>query len=112
MFPQLLEGAPVGAVLVVGAVCLVLALAKVVKNLPKDTIGKFFEHRTTKYQIIASDSKGRVAAMQKQRLVFFGFVFMCIVVVAVVFLGSTKDEAKAPLDIPGPTVTKAPRAAP
>ncbi|KPI02650.1 hypothetical protein OK006_7615 [Actinobacteria bacterium OK006] len=48
MFFQLLDGAPVGAIIPVGAVCVVLALARVVKNLPRDTISKFFEHRTTK----------------------------------------------------------------
>ncbi|MFD9461689.1 hypothetical protein [Streptomyces sp. NPDC060027] len=90
---------------------LVLAVAQVFKNLPSSAINRFFEHRTSKYQIIASDSKGRVAAMQKQRLVFFAFV-MCIFVVALVFIESTKNEAKAPAHSPAPTVTNGPRAVP
>ncbi|WP_405520061.1 hypothetical protein [Streptomyces canus] len=96
-----------GAVITAGAVSLVLALARVVKNLPSNTFNKFFEHRTTKYQIIASDSKGRVAAMQKQRLVFLGFVITCIVVVMLVFINSMKNEAAAPANSPVPTVSTA-----
>ncbi|MEV5435834.1 hypothetical protein AB0K80_07330 [Streptomyces sp. NPDC052682] len=87
-----------------------LALARVVKNLPTSAINKFFEHRTTKYQIIASDSKGRVAVMQKQRLTFFGFVFTCVVVVALVFIGSMKRDAEVPAHSPVPSAsTTAPR---
>lgn len=84
------------AIVLIGAVCVVLAMARVVKNLPKDSITKFFEHRTTKYQIIAGDTKGRVAAVQKQRLVFLGFVVACAAVVGLVLINSTKDEAQAP----------------
>ncbi|GGU76927.1 hypothetical protein GCM10010211_48520 [Streptomyces albospinus] len=103
MFFQLLDGAPVGAIIPMGAVCVVLALARVVKNLPKDWISKFFEHRTTKYQIIAGDTKGRVAAMQKQRLVFLGFVFTGAAVVALFLISSTADAARAPAARPVPT---------
>ncbi|MER5197751.1 hypothetical protein ACWD3J_00415 [Streptomyces sp. NPDC002755] len=97
------------ALIPVGAVGLVLALARVVKNLPSNAINKFFEHQTTKYQIIASDSKGRVVAMHKQRLVFFGFVFTCIVVVVLVFIfiNSTTKEADVPARGPAPTVATA-----
>jgi hypothetical protein len=112
VFFQLLDGAPVGAIIPVGAVCVVLALARVVKNLPRDTISKFFEHRTTKYQIIAGDAKGRVAAMQKQRFVFLSFVFTCIVVVTLVFISSTRNEVESPAHNPTPAATKTSQPAP
>ncbi|WUW22247.1 hypothetical protein OG521_16150 [Streptomyces sp. NBC_01463] len=105
MFPQLLDGVPTEAIIPVAAVLVMLAVARVVKNLPKDAISKFFEHRTTKYQIIAGDSKGRMATMQMQRFVFLGFVFVCIVVIALVFINSTKNEAQAPAPEPAPTAT-------
>ncbi|MCT9107667.1 hypothetical protein N4G69_18835 [Streptomyces mirabilis] len=112
VFFQLLDGAPVGAIIPVGAVCVVLALARVVKNLPRDTISKFFEHRTTRYQIIAGDAKGRVAAMQKQRFVFLSFVFTCIVVVALVFISSTRNGVESPVHNPAPAATKTSQPAP
>lgn len=95
------------AVIPVVVVCLVLALARVVKNLPKDSITKFFEHRTTKYQIIAGDTEGRVAAIQKQRLVFLGFVITCAAVVALVLVNGTRDAAQAPLPHSVPTAAVA-----
>lgn len=73
-----------------------------VKNLPRDTISKFFEHRTTRYQIIAGDTRGRVAAMQKQRFVFLSFVFTCIVVIALAFISSTRNEVESPVHNPAP----------
>ncbi|MFE2441556.1 hypothetical protein ACFXDF_05685 [Streptomyces sp. NPDC059426] len=101
-----------GAIIPVAIACLILALARVVRHLPKDTISKFFEHRTTKYQIIAGDSKGRVAVMQKQRLLFFGFVFSCVVVVVLVLANSTTNEAEAPTRNPTPTTAKNSQPAP
>jgi hypothetical protein len=112
VFLQLPDGAPAWAIIPAGAVGLVLALARVVKSLPSNAINKYFEHRTSKYQIIAGDSKGRVAAMQKQRLVFFGFVFACIVVIVLVFIDSTRNGVEAPARNPASTVTSGPRAAP
>ncbi|WP_328872854.1 hypothetical protein OHT76_23630 [Streptomyces sp. NBC_00287] len=90
------------------AVCLVLALARVIKNLPRDSITKFFEHRTTKYQIIADDAKGRIAAVQKQRLVFLGFVVACVAVIGLVLINSTSDEARAPAPGGVPTTVESP----
>ncbi|MGM9331305.1 hypothetical protein [Streptomyces murinus] len=93
------------------AVGLMLAVARVVKNLPTSAINKFFEHRTSKYRIIMSDSMGRIAAMQKQRLIFLGFVFTCILVVALVFIESTRRHDAAPARNLAPTATSGPRAA-
>ncbi|MFC8698620.1 hypothetical protein [Streptomyces parvus] len=90
------------------AVCLVLALARVVKNLPKDSITKFFEHRTTKYRIIADDAKGRVAAVQKQRLVFLAFVVACLAALGLVLINSTSDEARAPAPARVPATAESP----
>ncbi|WP_210581849.1 hypothetical protein [Streptomyces sp. GESEQ-4] len=106
MFFQLPDGAPEIAIIPAAIVCVVLAAARVIKNLPRDTISKFFEHRTTKYQIIAGDSKGRVAAMQKQRLVFLGFALACCVLVVLAFINSTSDDAGTPPRNPTPTTTK------
>lgn len=105
MFSQLLDGVPVEAVISIGAVLVTLALARVIRNLPKDTVAKFFEHRTTKYQIIASDSKGRVATMQKQRLVFLGFALTCLVVVSLTFINATNSKAEPARRGPAPTTT-------
>ncbi|MDQ0910183.1 hypothetical protein QFZ22_006168 [Streptomyces canus] len=91
---------------------MVLALARVVKNLPSNAINRFFEHRTSKYQIIASDSKGRVAVMQKQRLVFFGFVFMCVLVGVLFFIDSTRSETRDPAHHSAPTATSGARVVP
>ncbi|MFI2432439.1 hypothetical protein [Streptomyces sp. NPDC018693] len=96
MFSQFPEGMPVGAVIPIGVMCVTLALARVVRNLPRNTVAKFFEHRTTKYRIIADDSKGRVVAMQKQRLMFLAFALTCLVVVALTFIISTDDKAELP----------------
>ncbi|MGM9466966.1 hypothetical protein [Streptomyces murinus] len=96
MFFQLLDGAPVKAIIPVGTVCAVLALARVVKNLPKDSITKYFEHRTTKYKIIANDANGRVAFVQKQWLVFLGFLVACAVVVGLALIGSASGRPQAP----------------
>ncbi|MGW3420439.1 hypothetical protein [Streptomyces phaeochromogenes] len=112
MIFELLDGAPAGVVISVGIICAVLALARLAKNLPKDTISKFFEHRTTKYQIIAGDKKGRVAAIQKQRLVFFGFVVTCIAVITLVFISSKTNGTEAPAHSPAPKATNDSRAAP
>ncbi|MDC2947350.1 hypothetical protein, partial [Streptomyces heilongjiangensis] len=105
MIFQLLDGAPVGIVAAVSVICAALALARLAKSLPKDTISKLFEHRTTKYQIIANDAKGRLAAMQKQRLVFFAFVVTCIAVIMCALITSKTNEAAAPADSPVPKAT-------
>ncbi|MFI6334801.1 hypothetical protein [Streptomyces sp. NPDC050535] len=111
MFSHLFDSAPPEIAFPSVAACVMLALARVVKNLPQDSINRFFQHRMTKYQIIASDSKGRVAVMQKQRLIFFGFVFTCVAVIALVYISSTENEADAPKPSPPPTTTEAPRPA-
>ncbi|MBW5480688.1 hypothetical protein [Streptomyces bambusae] len=84
---QILDGAPSWVIAVVCVVMVVstavLGMARVVKNLPSATVGKYFEHRTSKYRIIAGDTKGRFALMQKQRYVFLGFSLVCVVVVVV-----------------------------
>lgn len=105
MFFQFLDGAPLEAMIPIGAVCVMLPLARVVKNLPKDAITKFFEHRTSKYQIVAGDAKGRVAAMQKQRLMFLGFVVACAAVVGIMLISSTTNEAQVPSSRPIPRST-------
>ncbi|MFE7269850.1 hypothetical protein [Streptomyces sp. NPDC057623] len=106
MFSQLLDGVPVEVVISIGLVLVTLALARVIRNLPKDTVARFFEHRTTKYQIIASDSKGRVATMQKQRLVFLGFALTCLVVVSLTFINSTNSTAEPSRQSPTPAAPK------
>ncbi|MFJ5849271.1 hypothetical protein [Streptomyces sp. NPDC092903] len=92
-------------IIAVAATAVMFALARVVKNFPKEAISKFIEHRTTKYQIIASDSKGRMAAMQKQRFVFLGFALVCVVVIALALISSTNSEAEAPTHNPAPRAT-------
>ncbi|WP_405973371.1 hypothetical protein OG496_31685 [Streptomyces sp. NBC_00988] len=82
------------------AVGFVLAVARVVKNLPKDAMKNFFDHRTKVNEIIARDTKGRVAAVQKQRLVFMGFMLVCVVVVALAVVASRSSEVTAPLPEP------------
>jgi hypothetical protein len=101
---------PTGAIIAIGVVSVTLALARVARNLPKDTVAKFFEHRTTKYQIIASDAKGRVATMQKQRLVFLGFALTCLVVVSLTLINATSSTAGPPRQ--GPTATSSDRPRP
>ncbi|MFE9344481.1 hypothetical protein [Streptomyces olivaceus] len=96
MFFQLLDGASVGTIIVVGVACAMLAVARVVRNLPKDSISKFFEHRTSKYQIIAGDTKGRVAVVQKQRLLFLGFLCACVAVVVLVLVSAEDHKGQAP----------------
>lgn len=108
MFFQHFGGTSVGTVIVSGIACAMLALARVVRNLPKDSITKFFEHRTTKYEIIARDTKGRVATVQKQRLVFLAFVCVCVAVVVLVLVSTSADEAHAPVTPPAAATTKAP----
>ncbi len=110
MFFQFLDGASPEAIIPIGAVCVVLALARIVKNLPKDSITKFFEHRTSKYRIIADDARGRVATVQKQRLVFLGFVVACAAVVGIVLISSTTNEAQAPVprSVPSSTASSTP----
>ncbi len=113
MLFQLPDGAPTEVIISVGIVSVVLALSRVVKNLPKDAISKFFEYRTKKYRIIASDSKGRVAAFQKQRLMFITFVFTCTAVVTLVFISSTQRGSKnLPTYSPPSTAKKDSQAAP
>ncbi|WP_328399663.1 hypothetical protein OHS70_22085 [Streptomyces sp. NBC_00390] len=102
MLFQLPDGAPVWVIIPVVAVGLVLAVARVVKNLPKDAIKNFFEHRTKVNEIIAHDTKGRVAAVQRQRLVFMGFTFVCVAVVTLVLAASRSTEATAPSPQPQP----------
>jgi hypothetical protein len=50
--------------------------------------------------------------MQKQRFVFLSFVFTCIVVVALVFISSTRNEAESPVHNPVPAATKTSQPAP
>jgi hypothetical protein len=111
VFFQLFDGASVGAIVVAGIACAMLAVARVVRNLPKDSISKFFEHRTTKYQIIAGDTKGRVAVMQKQRLLFLAFLCVCVAVVVLVLVGAAGDKAPAPSSPPTPVTAEASPAA-
>lgn len=112
MLFQLPDGMPAWAIslaLVVSLVVgLVLALARVVKNLPKDAIKNFFDHRTKVNEIIAKDTKGRVAAVQKQRLVFMGlmvFMLACAVVVTLAIVSSRGSEAP-PGSVPEQTSTQ------
>ncbi|MFF1960247.1 hypothetical protein ACFVWX_25135 [Streptomyces sp. NPDC058220] len=96
VFLQLVETGSPWAVALVGIVFVVLAVARVVKNLPRDTIGKFFDHRTNKYEIIARDAKGRVAQVQKQRLVFLAFLCVCCVAVALFWVNTTERKSEPP----------------
>ncbi|MFG3271336.1 hypothetical protein [Streptomyces luteogriseus] len=111
MFYQLFDGASVGTIVVAGIVCAMLAVARVVRNLPKDSISKFFEHRTTKYQIIAGDAKGRVAVVQKQRLMFLAFVCVCAAVVVLVLVSAADNKAQAPASPSTPVTAEASPAA-
>ena len=97
MFFQLFEGTPLGALIPIGFVAAVLGTgARIVKNLPKESINKFIEHRTFRYQIIARDTKGRVAAVQKQRLVFLSFVIACAAAVSVFLIYSMSNDVQPP----------------
>ncbi|MFF4782333.1 hypothetical protein ACFY3E_13665 [Streptomyces griseorubiginosus] len=108
MFFQLLDGSSsVGTVLVAGIAVAMLAVARVVKNLPEDSFSKFFEHRTTKYQIIAGDKTGRVAVVQKQRLVFLGFLCVCVAVVVLALVGLGDKKAEVPSSPPASTTAPA-----
>ncbi|MFJ3528491.1 hypothetical protein [Streptomyces sp. NPDC090132] len=108
MFFQLLDGSSsVGTVLIAGVAVAMLAVARVVKNLPKDAFNKFFEHRTTKYQIIAGDTKGRVAVVQKQRLVFLAFICVCVAVVVLALVSLGDKKADVPASPPAPTTAYA-----
>ncbi|MFE6801526.1 hypothetical protein ACFVEN_07565 [Streptomyces sp. NPDC057681] len=92
------------ALVVMLVVGLVLATARVVRNLPKDAIKTFFDHRTKVNEIIASDTKGRVATVQKQRLVFLGIMgvtLACVVVLALAIVSSRGSEA-TPRQVPDP----------
>ncbi|NED15807.1 hypothetical protein [Streptomyces sp. SID9124] len=99
MLFQLPDGMPTWALflalVVMLAVGLVLATARVVRNLPKDAIKTFFDHRTKVNEIIASDAKGRVATVQKQRLVFMGVMgvtLACVVVLTLAIVSSRANE--------------------
>lgn len=108
MFFQLLDGSSsAGTVLIAGVAVVMLAVARVVKNLPKESFSKFFEHRTTKYQIIAGDTKGRVAMVQKQRLVFLAFFCLCVAAVVLVLVSPWEEKADAPAPQPAPTTAHA-----
>ncbi|MCX5559956.1 hypothetical protein [Streptomyces sp. NBC_00038] len=110
MLFQLPDGTPVWVIIPVVAVGLVLAMARVVKNLPKDAIKNFFEHRTKVNEIIASDTGGRVAAVQKQRLVFLGFTLLCLVVVTLILVASQSDEVTTKAPKPESVSSQAPAA--
>lgn len=93
------------------AVGLVLALARFVKNLPKDAIKEFFDHRTKVNEIIAKDTKGRVAAVQEQRLVFMGLMgvtLACVVVVTLAIV-SSRSSATPPGSAPEHTSSQVPQ---
>ncbi|KOG91886.1 hypothetical protein [Streptomyces varsoviensis] len=108
MFFQLFDGSSsVETVLISGVAVAMLAVARVVKNLPKDSFSKFFEHRTTKYQIIAGDTKGRVAVVQKQRLLFLAFLCVCVAVVVLVLVSPENKKAEVPASPPTPTTAHA-----
>ncbi|MFJ8040639.1 hypothetical protein ACIRBX_09070 [Kitasatospora sp. NPDC096147] len=109
MFFQLLDGAPVGVIVVIAVSCTLLAVARVVRNLPKDSINKFFEHQTSKYRIIAGDTQGRLAVVQKQRLLFMAFLCACVAVVLLGLMGTTRGEAEAPGSPPTPTQSQSTR---
>ncbi|WP_019355539.1 hypothetical protein [Streptomyces sp. AA1529] len=94
-----------GTAIVAGIAATMLAVARLVKNLPKDSFSKFFEYRTTKYQIIARDTKGRVAMMQKQRLVFLAFFSVCVAIVVLVLVVQRGKMADVPESPPTPTNT-------
>lgn len=112
MLFQLFEGATAEALVPIGVVGVVFAaVARIVKNLPTDSINKYIEHRTSKYQIIARDTKGRVASTQKQRLVFLGFVVACIAGVCLFFISSTSGGTPPPASRPAPISTPAPTSA-
>ncbi|WP_327578460.1 hypothetical protein [Streptomyces sp. NBC_00145] len=81
------------------------AVARIVKNLPTDSINKYIEHRTSKYRIIARDTEGRVASTQKQRLVFLSFVVACIATVTLFFISSTSGSAPLPASRLAPVST-------
>ncbi|WP_458087102.1 hypothetical protein [Streptomyces malaysiensis] len=107
MLFQLPDGMPVWVIMPMIAVCLVLAVGRVVKNLPKDAIKNFFDHRTKVNEIIARDAKGRVAAVQKQRLMFMAFTLACVVVVTLAVVVSRSTEATAPPPEPQPASSRA-----
>ncbi|WP_318213995.1 hypothetical protein [Streptomyces sp. SCL15-6] len=105
MFLQLFEGATAEALVPIATVGVVLAAAaRIVRNLPTDSINKYIEHRTSKYQIIARDTGGRVARAQKRRLLFLGFVVACIAAVSLFFISSTSSSAP-PASRPAPIST-------
>ncbi|MGC5001162.1 hypothetical protein [Streptomyces sp. DT203] len=114
MLFQFPDGMPVWAIalaLVVSLVVgLVLALARVVKNLPRDALKSFFDHRTKVNEIIAGDTKGRVATVQKQRLVFMGLMGVTIAsaVIATLAIVSSRGSEATPSKVPGPTGSRTP----
>ncbi|MFE9878636.1 hypothetical protein [Streptomyces sp. NPDC005784] len=94
MLFQFPDGAPAWMMIIPAVtVGLLLGVARVIKNLPKDTFKNFFEYRTKINEIIAGDTKGRVAAAQKYRLVFMGFTLACVVAVTLVLVLSRSDGA-------------------
>lgn len=108
MFFQLFEGATAEALAPIGVIGVVFAaVARIVKNLPTDSINKYIDHCTSKYRIIARDTEGRVASTQKQRLVFLGFVVACIAGVSVFFISSTSSSAPPPASRTVPISTAA-----
>ncbi|WP_212912787.1 hypothetical protein [Streptomyces sp. TS71-3] len=99
-----------GGIVIWVVTCAMLAVARVVKNLPKDSFSKFFDYRTSKYRIIASDTKERVATVQRQRLLFLGFVCVCATVVVLVLVSAGRNaEPSAPPSVSA-TVTPSPSA--
>ncbi|MCE0447654.1 hypothetical protein LT493_37220 [Streptomyces tricolor] len=107
MLFQLPDGAPAWVIVPTVAVGLVLAAARVVKNLPRDAIKDFFKHRTEVNEIIARDTKGRVAAVQRQRLVFMGFTLVCVVIIVLAIVAPNSTEATAPPPAPQPATSHA-----
>jgi hypothetical protein len=110
VFFQLPDGAPAWVIMPIVAVGLVLAVARVVKNLPKDAIKDFFKHRTEVNEIIARDTKGRVATVQRQRLLFMGFTLVCVVIVTLAIVSAGSTEATAPPPGPQPASSHASQA--
>ncbi|MCX5441270.1 hypothetical protein [Streptomyces sp. NBC_00063] len=98
---QLPDGMPLWVVLTLGAACIaVFGLVRLVGKLPKDWYKHRSEFLTRREELRNGHKEGRTATLERPRLIFFGFVLVCVVVV-VVTLAIVTSRSTAATPPPG-----------
>ncbi|MER7174178.1 hypothetical protein [Streptomyces mesophilus] len=98
---QLPDGMPLWVVLTLGAACIaVFGLVRLVGKLPKDWYKHRSEFLTRREELRNGHKEGRTATLERPRLIFFGFVLVCIVVVIVAIVTSQTTASTPPSGTP------------